>query len=118
MTLQEAINAGRRLAVAVSRGFEVQAAELYLVEGGLVFLDVGWSEPIPGSFRAHYMAGEVDGTGPWTVGDWRIREVDPETDPEYVEEWERWQAYKAETNGTRERGAEYATAILGLTVTA
>lgn len=116
MRLQEAIDQGRRLAVAVSRGFEVLAAEVYILESGVVYLDPGWSDPMPSSFRAHYMSGEVGGTGPWTVGGWVIREVDPETDPEYIEQWQRWESFKEETNATRERGAEYAAAVLDLEV--
>lgn len=118
MRLEQAISEGRRLAVAVSRGFEVLAAEVYITEDGVAFLDVGWSEVMPSSFRAHYMAGEVGGAGPWTVGSWTIREVDPETDPEYVDEWDRWEEFREETNGTRERGAEYARAVLELDVQA
>lgn len=116
MKLQEAIDQGRRLAVAVARDFEVLAAEVYIVDDGVAYLDPGWSDPMPSSFRAHHMQGEITGEGPWTVGGWRIREVDPETDPDYLEQWERWEYFKGETNATRERGAEYATAILDLDV--
>lgn len=118
MKLEQAISEGRRLAVAVMRDMERQAAEVYIVDDGVVFLDVGWSEPIPSMPRAHYMRGEIEGEGPWTVGSWTIREVDPETDPEYLEEWGRWLAFQAETGGTRKAGAAYASEFLELDVQA
>ena len=83
-----------------------------------MFLDVGWSEPLASMPRAHYMPGKVTGTGPWKVGDWTIREVDPETDPEYVAEWERWCRWRVETHATREAGASYASEFLELDVRA
>lgn len=118
MTLDQAISEGRRLAVAVMRDHERQAAEIYIVDGGVVFLDVGWSEPLPPMPRAHYMAGEIEGEGPWRVGSWTIREVDPETDPEYLEEWGRWLAFQTETGATRTAGAAYASEFLELEVRA
>ena len=112
MTLQEAIQQGLRLAVAVMPDHERLAAELYITPDGVVFLDTFWSQPDPSSFRAHFMAGTATVGPPWMVGDWVIREVDEETDPEYVTEWARWQQAKRATDGTRERGApgEFATA--------
>ncbi len=118
MTLQQAIDEGCRLAVGVMRDHERLAAEVYIVDDGVVFLDVGWSEPLPSMPRAHHMPGEVTGSGPWTVGNWTIREIDPETDLEYVDEWDRWIHYRSETNGTREVGATFASEFLNLDVRA
>jgi hypothetical protein len=116
VTLQEAIKQGKQLAVAVARDHERQAAEIYVLPTGVAFLDIGWSEPAASSFRAHYMPGQVTGDGPWSVGGWTVREIDPETDPEYVEEWDRWQRHQAETDATRDKGATYAREILELEV--
>lgn len=112
MTLQEAIDKGARLAVAVMPDHERLAAEVYVLADGVVFLDVGWSEPYASSFRAHFQPGQVTGSGPWRVGEWTIREVDPETDDDYVREWARWERWKRETKATREKGRRYAAQVL------
>lgn len=116
MTLQQAIDEGRILAVGVMRDMERLASEVYIVDDGVVFLDIGWSEPLPPLPRAHYMQGEITGDGPWDVGSWRIREVDPDTDPEYLEEWDRWLWFKDETGATRDNGAIYASEFLEIEV--
>lgn len=112
MTLQQAIDKGLRLAVAVFPDMERLAAEVYIMPDGVIFLDTFWSEPQGGSFRAHFHPGDVAGDGPWSVGSWIIREIDEETDPEYLVEWARWEQAKAETDATRERGAVYASDLL------
>lgn len=114
MTLQDAIQQRLPLAVAVMRDHERLAAEVYFTDDGVVFLDIGWNEPAASSFRAHHMAGTVSGGGPWTVGDWTIREVDPETDDDYVRELNRWQ----QVNGgaSREQGAAFASQVLEMDV--
>jgi len=119
MTLQQAIKEGRRLVVAIDYGVERLAAQVYVVQTGIVFLDLGWPEPLAPP-RAHYMAGPIEGDGPWKVGDWRIRELDQD-DPDETQEWQRWEENRrqAEEYGLatdRAAGAEYARREIGIDV--
>lgn len=111
MRLIDVARQNKPLAIAVMDDLELLAAQVYPVKDGVVFLQVGWTEPFAPSFRAHYEEGVITGSGPWKCGEWTIREVDPETDDDYMREWARWQQIIKDNPGidaTREAGARYA----------
>lgn len=119
MTLEQAIQAGHRLVIEIDQDMQRLAAEVFVVPGGVVFLDVGWPEPLAPP-RAHTMAGTIQGDGPWRVGDWTIRALD-DANPRERDEWARWQRNRraAEAYGLatdRAAGAAYATRALELDI--
>lgn len=107
MRVSEASAAGIPLAVDIREGHTRIAAEIFEHRDGLVFLDIGWCDPLRSFHAAHLLEGEEQGHGPWTIGGYTIREIEIGSD-EY-DEWLEWKAAAREQGGCeREAGREYA----------
>lgn len=93
-------------------------AELYrLAGGGLVFLDIGWADPLNPGHPEHRLP-EADGGGPlaWKVGEFVIRVIVPSVEPELVREWGLWREVRERLNASREAGRTYIESAVGPTI--
>lgn len=107
MTLNEAIENGIPLAILTVDGGRRYMATAFIVPGGVVFLDTGWSETetMGGTNPIHMAEGKIKGSGPWTVGDNQIEEM-LDGDP-LAYEHNTWNQYLRGSdgmkNGTRQK---------------
>lgn len=87
------------------------AAHVFRHPDGLVFVDVGWCDPLASFHAFHILAGRVEGVGPWRCGNATLRLL-TEDDNEVLE-WTSWQAYQAErgANCTREAALQNARQV-------
>ncbi|CAM3292363.1 hypothetical protein [Halomonas lysinitropha] len=119
-SLQQAVEEGRGFMVVVGPGHVRMAAEIFITDEGVIFLDTGWPEPMAPP-RAHIMAGTPQATREgWEVGAWRIHELD-HRDPEDAQAWRHWENGKriCEEYGldySREAGARYASRVLTMEI--
>lgn len=68
---------------------------------GLLYMDLFWHQSTPNQ-AVHLIRGELNGDGPWRIGDARIRLLGcHNTDPHLQDQFGPWQAY------LQERGEEY-----------
>lgn len=84
---------------------------------GLVWLDLLWWLGSPAD-KAHLIEGELQGEGPWKIGEVSIRllgchHTDPHLEPQ-LEEWRDWLARNPEGEPSRERVLEVGRKLGGL----
>ena len=97
LSLWAAYDAGEPLMITVPHGGKRIVAGLLIVEGGLVFADVGWSWWGNGRHPFHNVSGDdVYGRGPWYVGLASIERM-PADDPmmQDVQEWRKFEAARS-----------------------
>lgn len=78
-------------------------AEIFDHPDGIVFVDIGFCDPMFSGHPFHLVEGELSGTGPWKVGTATIRIALPDEDL-YLE-WRGWRTAKKVHGCTRELAA-------------
>jgi len=89
-------------------GGERIIAELFKGKDGIWFADVGWYEA---SFHPfHFVPGEIEGEGPWKIGDCQIMIISPD-DPLYPG-YKQWDEAVKENGLTRQMVAKLIYSLL------
>jgi hypothetical protein len=74
-------------------GGERLIAAAFTHPAGLLYLDLYWHLSVPDR-AAHLVRGEISGSGPWRVGDFRLRALGCQrTDPHLQQAFTAWQYY-------------------------
>ena len=100
MDLFEFSAAGNGVLIDHPQGGIRPCAEIFRHPLGIVFLDIGWTDPYGGRHPAHIVEGEVSGSGPWKVGEIELREI--VAGDQVFEEWNDWLQLRGPTGATRE----------------
>ncbi len=74
-------------------GQEQVVAACFPHPAGLLYFDLYWHQSTPQQ-AVHLIRGTLSGTGPWRVGDARLRVLGcHNTDPHLQDDYQRWQHY-------------------------
>lgn len=110
MDLIEISKTGEPLGIDLGEGNRRIMAELFLAVGGIVFADIGWSDPLCSFNPFHYVKGRVSEEDPWFIGDHEIFKIT--RDDDLYHQWECWERAKA-GHGDSSRAGAYKSIING-----
>ncbi len=82
-------------------------AEIFPAANGVVFFDAGWTMNDSGH-PIHVIEGKITGSGPWRVGEARIRLMTEDDPQDWWQEWRDWREAIKRDYPPRERIEEIA----------
>ncbi len=113
MDLFKASHTGTPLRITINLDGDIHhriAAEIFEVDGGFVFADIGWRDNDSGH-PFHFVEGDIEGSDPWSCGGTIVESITT-IDREY-DEWQRWAEYKSrDTRNSRENALKACKAGL------